>query len=423
MKREQSQDWIEYIADQVHKNYGRREIVVWGSYKVSDEIKETLMEKYGIDVGFCVDNDKSKINGSQVFPPDYIAGKPDKYYVIVPLAFHKKIKEQLILGGYKADIDYCYFCDCVLCQESDYYEDAHGNRIIGNYHGLKFAFTGFNSVIKIGKNVRFLETTFYLHNESKVVIGNDAQLEKNYFWMHHSSETVFGEDVYLEKNDIIVRDKARIEIGSKCKIARLWMKIDEQAEVKFKEDVGIFYNIENVTDWQIGKNAKVEIGNKGSFNGGGIICLYENAVLKIGKEFSINGNYRIVLSSNTSIFIGEDCMFSWDICMRSNDGHSIFDVTTGKNINSSYSISKSRKIIVGNHVWVGERVEILYNAYIGDGSIIGAMSLVKDKVPNNCIAVGIPVKVIRKNIAWCRQEGIEDIMVCGREYIQSTKEL
>lgn len=101
---------------------------------------------------------------------------------------------------------------------------------------------------------------------------------------------------------------------------------------------------------------------------------------KIGKDFSINGKYRIVIFSNTSVFIGDDYMFSYDIGLRSNDGHSIFDIVTRDNINCSDEISRDRKIIIGNHVWVGECAEILYNTKIGDGSIIGAMSLVKSKI-------------------------------------------
>ena len=115
-------------------------------------------------------------------------------------------------------------------------------------------------------------------------------------------------------------------------------------------------------------------------------------------------------------------MFSYDISMRSNDGHSIFDIETGKNINSSYDICKSRKVIIGDRVWIGERCSILYNTRIGDGSIIGAMSLVKGKIPNNCIAAGIPAKVIRKNIVWCRKYGVDDIMECGQQYIRLTEE-
>lgn len=37
-----------------------------------------------------------------------------------------------------------------------------------------------------------------------------------------------------------------------------------------------------------------------------------------------------------------------------------------------------------------------------DGTVIGFRSVVIREIPNNCIAVGSPAKVVRKNIAWER---------------------
>jgi acetyltransferase-like isoleucine patch superfamily enzyme len=39
-------------------------------------------------------------------------------------------------------------------------------------------------------------------------------------------------------------------------------------------------------------------------------------------------------------------------------------------------------------------------AVIGSGSIVGASSVVAGKVPNNCIVVGNPARVIKKDIFW-----------------------
>lgn len=114
-------------------------------------------------------------------------------------------------------------------------------------------------------------------------------------------------------------------------------------------------------------------------------------------------------------------MFSHDIRLRSNDGHSIFDIKTGENLNCTYNISKDRKIVIGNHVWIGEGARVLYNTQIGDGSIVGTMSLVKGKIPNNCIVAGVPARVIKKSIAWCRRYGAENIAECGQEYIHYTE--
>ena len=51
-----------------------------------------------------------------------------------------------------------------------------------------------------------------------------------------------------------------------------------------------------------------------------------------------------------------------------------------------------------------------------------AMSLVKAKIPNNCIAAGNPARVIRTDIAWSRKDNLStDIGECGAEFIKCTE--
>ncbi len=52
-------------------------------------------------------------------------------------------------------------------------------------------------------------------------------------------------------------------------------------------------------------------------------------------------------------------------------------------------------ITVGNRVWIGGGAIILDNVSIGDGSIIGAGSVVTKDVPANVVAVGNPCRVVR----------------------------
>ena len=101
----------------------------------------------------------------------------------------------------------------------------------------------------------------------------------------------------------------------------------------------------------------------------------------------------------TSLDIGKGCAISWGVTFLTNDGHTIFDVRTGQNLNSTEEISRKRKIVVGDHVWIGCMSTILYGSIIGDGSIIGAHSLVKRRVPNNCLAAGNPTRIIRRGAA------------------------
>ena len=55
-----------------------------------------------------------------------------------------------------------------------------------------------------------------------------------------------------------------------------------------------------------------------------------------------------------------------------------------------------KPIHVGNHVWIGGNCTILPGVSIGDGSVIGAGSVVTKSIPSGVVAVGNPCKVIRK---------------------------
>ena len=73
-------------------------------------------------------------------------------------------------------------------------------------------------------------------------------------------------------------------------------------------------------------------------------------------------------------------------------------------------------------LWLSTNTIVLYNTNISDGSIIGAASLVKGDIPNNCIAAGTPAKVIKKSISWCRTNYAESICECNELYIKYTDE-
>ncbi len=55
----------------------------------------------------------------------------------------------------------------------------------------------------------------------------------------------------------------------------------------------------------------------------------------------------------------------------------------------------SKGIVIGDDVWIGSGVKILDGVRIGSGVVIGAGSVVVNNIPDNAIAVGVPVKVIR----------------------------
>ena len=56
---------------------------------------------------------------------------------------------------------------------------------------------------------------------------------------------------------------------------------------------------------------------------------------------------------------------------------------------------EEQPVVIGNDVWIGDRVVILPGVHIGNGCIIGAGAVVTKDIPDNAIAAGVPARVIR----------------------------
>ena len=58
--------------------------------------------------------------------------------------------------------------------------------------------------------------------------------------------------------------------------------------------------------------------------------------------------------------------------------------------------NKSDRIEIGEGTWIGINAVIVGNIRIGKHCVIGANSVVTKDIPDYCVAVGIPVRVIRE---------------------------
>jgi acetyltransferase-like isoleucine patch superfamily enzyme len=129
---------------------------------------------------------------------------------------------------------------------------------------------------------------------------------------------------------------------------------------------------------------------------GGSIRVGQDATVRIGRNVSSTAGVVISAVEGVTVSIGDDVMFASENQVRADDGHPIFDVRSGKRVNTS------RDITIGNHVWLAWGVAVLGGATIGDGSVIGYGSVVTRPIPNNCVAAGLPAKVVRRHVAWER---------------------
>ena len=51
---------------------------------------------------------------------------------------------------------------------------------------------------------------------------------------------------------------------------------------------------------------------------------------------------------------------------------------------------------IGNNVFIGAGAKILGEISIGDGAVIGANAVVLNDVPSNCLAIGVPARIISR---------------------------
>ncbi len=119
-----------------------------------------------------------------------------------------------------------------------------------------------------------------------------------------------------------------------------------------------------------------------------------NAKLEIGAHVGFNGQVRLQMHEASLMRIGNGCLFADEVEMTTSDMHSIIDVETSKRVNPA------RDIVLGDRVWVGQRVIVLKGSQIGDGSIIGAAALVTGILPAQCAAGGNPARVLRTGVTW-----------------------
>ena len=144
--------------------------------------------------------------------------------------------------------------------------------------------------------------------------------------------------------------------------------------------------------------------------------------IKIGKGFTTGFNCRIDAFNHDNltgylIDIGENVEINDDVHIAAVERISIGDNVLiaskvyiadhnhggykGPFQDSPLSTPQSRKIftdpiVIEKNVWLGEFVCVLQGVTIGEGSIIGAMSVVTKNIPPHSIAVGSPAKVIKR---------------------------
>lgn len=145
-----------------------------------------------------------------------------------------------------------------------------------------------------------------------------------------------------------------------------------------------------------------------------IINLFLKYVLKINRTSPVPLHYASRVSFGQNIDIqqnGDD--YTFQKCLSCSPGlyiqarngivtHSSVNIAPGvKIISSNHDINDLKKhvsthpIVLNADVWIGANAVILPGVEIGEGTVIGAGSVVTKNIPSHVVACGNPAKVIK----------------------------
>ena len=107
-----------------------------------------------------------------------------------------------------------------------------------------------------------------------------------------------------------------------------------------------------------------------------------NAALTFGKNVFLNQGVRIACT--TEVSIGDNVLMGDECVILDSDYHGV-----------SGGQTKAAAVKIESDVWLGTRVIVLRGVSIGQGSVVGAGSVVTRSIPPRVFAAGVPARVIK----------------------------
>ena len=166
-----------------------------------------------------------------------------------------------------------------------------------------------------------------------------------------------------------------------------------------KIEIGKGCILNNVTFFIRGNDHRVLINQGCGFNRGGNIWFEDShCSLIIGENSTFEDVHLALTEPGSQITIGQDCMFAYDIDVRTGDSHSIISQESKERINYAEDIT------IGNHIWIAAHSILLKGSVIPDESIVATGSVVTHKFNTKGIIVGgNPARQLKDGITWSRK--------------------
>ena len=115
-------------------------------------------------------------------------------------------------------------------------------------------------------------------------------------------------------------------------------------------------------------------------------CYYGKNI-HLGEDFL--ANYNVSIQDTAPVHIGRNCLIG---------PHTVL-TTTGHPLSPAgrrAHLATSAPITIGDDVWIGANCTIIGGVTIGNNVVVAAGAVVIDDLPDNCLAAGVPARVIKE---------------------------
>ena len=124
---------------------------------------------------------------------------------------------------------------------------------------------------------------------------------------------------------------------------------------------------------------------------------------------NVYANFNLTCVDDGHIYIGDRVMIGPNVTIAT-AAHPVDPALRAKNL------QYNRDVTIGENAWIGANVVILPGVHIGKNAVIGAGAIVTKDVPDNCVAVGNPCRVLREVTERDREYFYKDEKV-SEEYL------
>lgn len=119
---------------------------------------------------------------------------------------------------------------------------------------------------------------------------------------------------------------------------------------------------------------------------------FPNVSITIGNNCSI-GEYNHITACN-KISIGNGLLTGRYVIISDNSHGGLSEKESFIEPAIRNLISKG-EVVIGNNVWLGDKVAVVSGVHIGNNVIVAANAVVTKDLPDDCMAAGVPAKVVK----------------------------